>query len=84
MDGWVLKPPDFDSAKKYPLIVQIHGGPHTQYGYGFFHEMQVQAANGYVVLLTNPRGSIGYGREFSRAVRGIWGDGGFSGYPGWS
>jgi dipeptidyl aminopeptidase/acylaminoacyl peptidase len=74
MDGWVLNPPDFDPAKKYPLIVQIHGGPHTQYGYGFFHEMQVQAANGYVVLLTNPRGSIGYGREFSRAVRGVWGE----------
>jgi dipeptidyl aminopeptidase/acylaminoacyl peptidase len=74
IDGWVLKPPDFDPAKKYPLIVQIHGGPHTQYGYGFFHEMQVQAANGYVVLLTNPRGSIGYGREFSRAVRGVWGE----------
>jgi dipeptidyl aminopeptidase/acylaminoacyl peptidase len=74
MDGWILKPPDFDPAKKYPLIVQIHGGPHTQYGYGFFHEMQVQAGSGYVVLLTNPRGSIGYGREFSRAVRGVWGE----------
>jgi dipeptidyl aminopeptidase/acylaminoacyl peptidase len=74
IDGWVLKPPEFDPTKKYPLIVQIHGGPHTQYGYGFFHEMQVQAANGYVVLLTNPRGSIGYGREFSRAVRGAWGE----------
>ncbi len=73
MDGWVLKPQDFDPALKYPLIVQIHGGPHTQYGYGFFHEMQVQAANGYVVLLTNPRGSIGYGREFALAVRGAWG-----------
>ncbi len=46
MEGWILKPPDFDPAKQYPLILQIHGGPHTQYGYGFFHEMQVQAANG--------------------------------------
>lgn len=73
MEGWILKPPDFDPAKKYPLILQIHGGPHTQYGYGFFHEMQVQAANGYVVLYTNPRGSSGYGREFSLAVRGDWG-----------
>ncbi|MGO8950179.1 MAG: S9 family peptidase [Ktedonobacterales bacterium] len=73
MEGWILKPADFDTSKKYPLIVQIHGGPHTQYGYGFFHEMQVQAASGYVVLLTNPRGSIGYGREFSLAVRGAWG-----------
>ena len=74
MDGWILKPPDFDPAKKYPMILQIHGGPHTQYGYGFFHEMQVQAANGYVVLFTNPRGSSGYGRDFSLAVRGAWGD----------
>lgn len=74
MDGWILKPPDFDPQKKYPLILQIHGGPHTQYGYGFFHEMQIQAANGYVVLFTNPRGSSGYGREFSLAVRGAWGE----------
>jgi dipeptidyl aminopeptidase/acylaminoacyl peptidase len=74
MDAWVLKPPDFDPAEKYPLILQIHGGPHTQYGYGFFHEMQVQAANGYVVLFTNPRGSAGYGRDFSLAVRGAWGE----------
>lgn len=74
IEGWILKPPAFDPRKKYPLIVQIHGGPHTQFGYGFFHEMQVQAANGYVVLFTNPRGSSGYGREFSLAVRGAWGD----------
>lgn len=74
MDGWILKPPDFDPAKKYPLILQIHGGPQTQYGYSFFHEMQVQAANGYVVLYTNPRGSSGYGRDFAKSVYGAWGD----------
>lgn len=73
MEGWILKPPAFDATKKYPLLLQVHGGPHTQYGYGFFHEMQVQAANGYVVLFTNPRGSSGYGRDFSLAVRGDWG-----------
>ena len=73
IDGWVLRPPEFDPAKKYPLIVHIHGGPHTQYGYGFFHEMQVQAARGYVLLFTNPRGSTGYGRAFAEAVRGAWG-----------
>ena len=72
MDGWILKPPDFDATKKYPLIVQIHGGPNTQYGYGFLHEMQMLAANGYVVLYTNPRGSIGYGHDFALAVRGAW------------
>jgi dipeptidyl aminopeptidase/acylaminoacyl peptidase len=74
MDGWILKPRDFDPSRKYPLIVEIHGGPATQYGYGFFHEMQLLTAAGYVVLYTNPRGSCGYGREFSLAVRGAWGE----------
>ncbi len=74
MDGWVMKPQDFDPSKKYPLIVEIHGGPATQYGYGFFHEMQLLTTAGYVVLYTNPRGSIGYGRDFSLAVRGAWGE----------
>ena len=74
MDGWIMKPRDFDPSKKYPLIVEIHGGPATQYGYGFFHEMQLLTAAGYVVLFTNPRGSCGYGREFSLAVRGAWGE----------
>ncbi len=74
MDGWILKPGDFDPARKYPLIVEIHGGPATQYGYGFFHEMQLLTAAGYVVFYTNPRGSCGYGRDFALAVRGAWGD----------
>lgn len=72
MDGWVLKPPDFDPSRKHPMIVEIHGGPHTQYGYGFMHEMHMLAAQGYVVLFTNPRGSLGYGRDFALAVRGAW------------
>ena len=72
MDGSILKPRDFDANKKYPLIVEIHGGPNTQYGYGFMHEMQILAADGYVVLFTNPRGSLGYGRDFALAVRGEW------------
>ena len=74
IDGWVMKPQNFDPAKKYPLVVEIHGGPHTQYGYGFFHEMQLLVAEGYVVFYTNPRGSIGYGYDFSDAVRGAWGE----------
>lgn len=73
IEGWILKPQDFDPGKKYPLVVEIHGGPNTQYGYGFFHEMQVLVAQGYVVFYSNPRGSIGYGYEFSHAVRGAWG-----------
>ncbi len=74
IDGWILKPHNFDSSKKYPLVVEIHGGPHTQYGYGFFHEMQMLVAEGYVVFFTNPRGSCGYGYEFALAVRGAWGE----------
>lgn len=74
IDGWVLKPHDFDATKKYPLVVEIHGGPNTQYGYGFFHEMQMLVAEGYVVLYTNPRGSCGYGYDFANAVRGAWGE----------
>jgi dipeptidyl aminopeptidase/acylaminoacyl peptidase len=74
IDGWILKPHDFDAAKKYPLVLEIHGGPQTQYGHGFFHEMQLLVAQGYVVLYTNPRGSCGYGYDFSLAVRGAWGD----------
>jgi dipeptidyl aminopeptidase/acylaminoacyl peptidase len=74
IDGWILKPHDFDPHKKYPLVVEIHGGPQTQYGYGFFHEMQMLVAEGYVVFYANPRGSCGYGYEFALAVRGAWGE----------
>ncbi|HLH60080.1 MAG TPA: S9 family peptidase [Ktedonobacteraceae bacterium] len=72
IDGWLLKPPNFDPTKKYPLLVEIHGGPNTQYGYGFLHEMQMLAGAGYVILFTNPRGSIGYGRDFALAVQNAW------------
>jgi dipeptidyl aminopeptidase/acylaminoacyl peptidase len=72
MDGWVVKPSGFDASKTYPLVVEIHGGPNTQYGYGFMHEFQLLAAQGYVVLYTNPRGSLGYGHDFALAVRGAW------------
>ncbi len=73
VEGWILKPPGFDPAKKYPMILEVHGGPHTAYGYTFHQEFQMLCGKGYVVLYTNPRGSTGYGREFSLAVRGIWG-----------
>ena len=74
IQGWIVKPPDFDPNQKYPLILEIHGGPHTQYGNAFFHEFQCLAARGYVVLYTNPRGSRGYGQAFADAIRGDWGD----------
>jgi len=68
MQGWIIKPPNFDSSKKYPFILDIHGGPHAMYGVGFQHELQIQAARGYVVLYLNPRGSTGYGEEFGNII----------------
>ena len=58
---------------RHPAVVEVHGGPHAMYGYGFFHEMQLLAAKGYVVTYGNPRGSKGYGRDFCAAIRGAWG-----------
>lgn len=72
--GWLLKPPDFDPSRRYPTILMIHGGPHAMYGRVFFHEFQLHAAEGYVVAYTNPRGSVGYGEAFARAIKGDWGN----------
>ena len=69
IQGWILKPPGFDGSKKYPMIVQIHGGPHAAYGNTFTHEFQWMAAKGYVVLYTNPRGSSNYGQEFGNVIQ---------------
>ena len=68
IEGWIIQPPAFDPAKKYPLILQIHGGPFADYGDRFDFEMQVYAAMGYVILYTNPRGSTSYGEEFSNLI----------------
>jgi dipeptidyl aminopeptidase/acylaminoacyl peptidase len=65
----VQKPPDFDPKKKYPLILNIHGGPHAAYGYVFDHEFQWMAAKGYVVVYPNPRGSTSYGQEFGNIIQ---------------
>ncbi|HEX9728184.1 MAG TPA: S9 family peptidase [Gemmatimonadales bacterium] len=69
IQGWIVKPPDFDPAKKYPMMLAIHGGPHGMYGVGFNFGWQEHAANGYVVLYTNPRGSSGYGSAFGNAIK---------------
>jgi len=69
IQGWVQKPPDFDPKKKYPLILNIHGGPHAAYGWVFDHEFQWMAAKGYVVLYINPRGSTSYGQEFGNIIQ---------------
>lgn len=68
VQGWIVKPPDFDSARKYPLILHIHGGPHAMYDVGFSFSFQHLAASGYLVLYTNPRGSTGYGTDFGNAI----------------
>jgi dipeptidyl aminopeptidase/acylaminoacyl peptidase len=69
VQGWLIKPPDFDPSKKYPLMLSIHGGPHSMYGVGFNFAWQEHAANGYLVLYTNPRGSTGYGSAFGNAIK---------------
>jgi dipeptidyl aminopeptidase/acylaminoacyl peptidase len=68
IQGWIIKPPDFDASKKYPLILEIHGGPFADYGNRFDLEKQLMAASGYVVLYTNPRGSTSYGGEFGNLI----------------
>jgi dipeptidyl aminopeptidase/acylaminoacyl peptidase len=74
VQAWVMKPIGYKAPKRYPAVLQIHGGPHTQYGLGFFHEFQVLASAGYVVVFSNPRGSKGYGEAFCAAIRGDWGN----------
>lgn len=75
IDGWVMRPAGFQEERKYPLILNVHGGPHAQYGYGLSSEFQELAASGYVVLFTNPRGSTGRGQAFSDGVVGDIGGG---------
>jgi len=68
IQGWIVKPPDFDPSRKYPLLLEIHGGPFASYGPSFAAEIQLYAAAGYVVLYLNPRGSTGYGEEFADLI----------------
>ena len=69
IQGWLLHPPDFDRTKKYPFILEIHGGPHSAYGNVFTHEFHWMAAKGYVVLFPNPRGSSNYGQDFGNVIQ---------------
>jgi dipeptidyl aminopeptidase/acylaminoacyl peptidase len=73
IDGFLVKPINWEEGKKYPLILSIHGGPAGQYGVDWYHEFQVYAAKGYAVLFTNPRGSTGYGQKFERGIVNEWG-----------
>jgi dipeptidyl aminopeptidase/acylaminoacyl peptidase len=72
VQGWIVKPADFDRTKKYPLMLEIHGGPHSMYNVGFSFARQEHAANGYVLLYTNPRGSTGYGSAFGNAIKNAY------------
>ncbi len=74
LQGWILKPPGFDSSQRYPSILEIHGGPLAQYGEFFMHEFYYLAAQGYVVYFSNPRGGQGYGEEHAKAIWGDWGN----------
>jgi dipeptidyl aminopeptidase/acylaminoacyl peptidase len=69
IQGWILKPPDFDSGRRYPMILEIHGGPHAAYGNSYTHEFMWMAAKGYVVLYVNPRGSTSYGQDFGNIIQ---------------
>lgn len=73
VQAWIIRPAGFEEGQRYPCLFNIHGGPFTQYGWGFFDEFQVYAGAGYAVLYSNPRGSSGYGEAWGRAIRGGWG-----------
>jgi dipeptidyl aminopeptidase/acylaminoacyl peptidase len=78
IDGWVMRPFGFEPGRRYPALLNVHGGPASQYGHGFFDEFQVYAGAGYAVVYVNPRGSQGYGEAFARAVVGDWGGGDYA------
>jgi dipeptidyl aminopeptidase/acylaminoacyl peptidase len=73
IEGWLMRPRDYQPGKQYPLVLSIHGGPHSNYGNVFFPEFQMLAGQGYWTLFTNPRGSSGYGHSFTFATRERWG-----------
>lgn len=72
LEGWLIKPLGYQVGQRHPLVMEIHGGPHSTFGNAFFHEFQMLAGHGLGVLYTNPRGSLGYGEAFSRACVGDW------------
>lgn len=74
LEGWVIRPRALEGSAKAPVVLEIHGGPHTHYGYAMFHEMQLLAARGFAVVFVNPRGSTSYGQTFVDAVRMHYGE----------
>lgn len=84
LQGWILKPPHFDPDKKYPSIMEIHGGPRTQYGRFFMHEFYYLAASGFVVYFSNPRGGRGYGEEHTKGIWRSWGSRDYDDLMAWA
>jgi len=84
LQGWILTPPGFDEHKQYPAILEIHGGPQTQYGHFFMHEFHVLAAHGYVVFFCNPRGGQGYGDAHCRGIANDWGNVDYADLMAWT
>ena len=84
VQGWVIKPPEFDPSVEYPSILEIHGGPRLQYGNFMMHEFFYLAAQGYVVYFCNPRGSQGYGEEHARSIWNDWGNVDYADLMAWA
>jgi len=84
LQGWILKPPGFDPAQKYPAILEIHGGPQVQYGNFFMHEFYFLAGHGYVVFFCNPRGGQGYGETHAKAIWNNWGTADYDDLIAWT
>jgi dipeptidyl aminopeptidase/acylaminoacyl peptidase len=84
LQGWIMKPPDFDATRQYPSILEIHGGPWLQYGNLFMHEFHFLAAHRYVVYFTNPRGGQGYGEAHSRVTDQNWGTADYADVMTWA
>jgi dipeptidyl aminopeptidase/acylaminoacyl peptidase len=84
LQGWIIYPPGFDPKKKYPSILEIHGGPITQYGKFFMHEFHYLASKGFIVYCCNPRGGRGYGEEHARAIWGAWGSADYADLMAWT
>ncbi len=74
IEGWLMKPVGYTPGRSYPMVLKIHGGPHSSYGSGWFDTFQVLSGSGFFVLYPNPRGSSGYGHAFTYATRGKWGE----------
>ena len=84
LQGWIIKPPGFTAGRKYPSILEIHGGPQTQYGNSLMHEFYFLAAKGYIVHFCNPRGGRGYGEEHTRAIWNDWGNRDYADLMAWT